>query len=163
MFQRNRQVVFHQPPPGPLGPGIDQLAAVDEEIWPGSRFPARDLECLTIFLTVSGAATTSVAGHTANHQAGAIVAIAGGARFEESIGDDAWWHVRYLMLAGPWTKPIDAALHAHASASAFYPEAPPAWRQRVTSAVHLALRQPAHWQWQVASLLTATCADLLLH
>jgi AraC-like DNA-binding protein len=163
MIQRNRQVAFHQPPPAPLAPGLLHIAAVDEEIRPGVVIPPRDLECLTIFLTVRGAASTTVAGHTARHAAGAIVAVAGGAHWQESIGDDAWWHVRYLMLSGPWTAPIDAMLHGHASGSAFYPDAPPAWRQRLTSAVHLALRQPEHWQWQVASLITALFADLLMH
>ena len=141
---RNRRVAFHEPPPAPLGCSIRWMASVDEAMEPEGHWPERALERLTIFLTVSGSAAISVAGHEAQLEPGSLLALARGASFTERTDRD-WWHVRYLMVEGPVVEPLQAVLDRHPSRMGVHHDAPRDWSAALTRCVHLALHETPGW------------------
>ncbi len=142
---RNRLVAFHTPPPMPLGCSIGGMAAVDESMDPDLSWPERVLDRLTLFLTVSGSATFSVAGHEVEVRPGSLLALARGAPFIERTPDRGWWHVRYLMLEGPVVEPLQAVLDRHPSRMGVHHDAPRDWSAALTRCVHLALHETPGW------------------
>src|SRR4051812_3938632 len=90
----------------PLARIFTRIYAIEESIHPGTRYPPQRVRCFTLLLTVGGEARVRVGAQLVSHRPGSIVVLAQGTHIEETAGKGAPWHVRYLMVLGPWAAAI---------------------------------------------------------
>ena len=137
--------------PLPGGASWTQVQAAEEVCPPGDVYAPAPLDSLALFLTHTGRAQVQVGAHSFSHQPGALVAIASGSAIREEVDAAGPWHVRYLLLCGPWAAQMDAWLGRQGGRFRVWPDAPARPRQVFSEIVEMALTEPDGWQWRFLS------------
>ena len=137
--------------PAPSGETWTQVLAAEEVCPPGDTYAPGTLDFLALFLTHSGRAHVQVGPHSFIHQPGSLVAVASGSDLRERVDAAGPWHVRYLLLSGPWASQMDAWLRRQDAPFLVCPNSPARRRQVFSEIVDLALTEPDGWQWRFLS------------
>lgn len=132
------------------------LTAVEEVCPAGARYAPPPLERLTLFLTLHGHTELRVGSRTLTHQLGSLIAASSGCEIAEQVGSTLPWHVRYLLLAGPWADQMDSWLRRREPAVIAWTAASARRREIFSEMIDLTLTQGAGWQWPFLS----RCAEL---
>jgi len=142
----------------PLPPGdtLDRIIAVEEVCLPGMTFTPPPLDWLALFLTLQGTAQLRAGVQVNAHQPGSLIAVSSGSEIVEQVGPHQAWHVRYLLLTGPWADQMDAWLRRNDTAMIAWTPAAARHRQIFSEMIELVLTQRGDWQWPFLS----RCADL---
>ena len=125
--------------------------AAEEVCPPGDVYAPAPLDSLALFLTHAGRAQVQVGPHSFRHQPGSLVAIASGSAIREQVDVGRPWHVRYLLLRGPWAAQMDSWLSRQGVQFRVWPDAPARRGQAFSEIVELALAETDGWQWRFLS------------
>ena len=137
--------------PVPGGASWTQVQAAEEVCPPGDVYAPGPLDAVALFLTHTGRAQVQVGAQSFSHRPGTLVAIASGSAIREQVDVGRPWHVRYLLLCGPWAAQMDAWLGRQGKSFLAWPDAPARRCQVFSEIVELALTEPDGWQWRFLS------------
>jgi AraC-like DNA-binding protein len=147
----------------PLGRVVSRIYAVDEVIDAGTKYPPQRVSRFTMLLTKSGEARVTVGEHVISHRPGAIVAYAQDAAILEMAGNRSPWHVRYLMLLGPWPAMMTQMMNARNEKAFVYDPAPQRWQRVLNEAIDFSFALSKGWEWQFASRLAELAGIFVVH
>jgi AraC-like DNA-binding protein len=147
----------------PLSRVVTHIYAIEEEIDPGTVYPPQRVRCLSMLLTKGGEARVDVDGKLITHRPGTIVVYAQGARIQETAGKRLPWHVRYLMVLGPWASVVARQMTERNENVFVYDPAPQRWQRLLSEAIDFAFMQSKGWQWMFASRLSEFAGVMTQH
>ena len=147
----------------PLARVVSRVYAVDEEIDPGTKYPPQRVSRFAMLLTKGGDARVTVGAHVISLRPGTIVAYAQGASIVETAGNRLPWHVRYLMLLGPWPAMMTQMMNARNEKAFVYDPAPQRWQRVLNEAIDFAFAQSKGWEWQFATRLAELAGIFVEH
>ena len=129
---------------------VDELVAVDEIF-------SQILPQCAIQFTANGEADITVDGRSMTHRPGTLFAVAPGVELIERVTKP--WHVRYVMLHGPWCSPLIDTLKK--SGGAIMLDRPPKpWVTALNTAVDAGLTGEAGATWRIAAALATLLGGL---
>ncbi len=140
----------------PLQGALTSLSCVDELIPAGESF-SQILNRCTIQTTVKGEAEITVDGRPMTHHPGNLLAVATGVDFYEISTKP--WHLRYIMLEGPWCEPLITALRANGGAM-MLDRPPQPWLNALGTVVDAGITGDTGSTWRVAAALAALLGGL---
>ena len=147
----------------PLARVVTHIYAIEEEIDPGTVYPPQRVRAFAMLLTKGGEARVRVGEHLISHRPGAIIAYAQGVDIQETAGQRLPWHVKYLMVSGPWATAMTRLMQERNDQAYVYDPAPQRWQRVLTEAIDFAFMQPRGWQWMFASRLAEMAGVLSQH
>jgi AraC-like DNA-binding protein len=137
----------------PLARVVSRIYAVEEQIDAGTQYPPQRVDRFTMLLTLSGEARVKVGNLVVSHRPGTIITLAQRSDIQETAGPRRPWHVKYLMLLGPWAAAMSRVMLDRGENIFAYDPAPRRWQRVLSEAIDCAFSQGRGWQWTFASRL----------
>ena len=129
---------------------VDELVPVDEMF-------NQILSACAIQFTMNGEAEVIVDGRAMTHRPGSLFAVMPGVDLTERVIKP--WHVRYVMLEGPWCAPLIANLKKKGGA-VMLDRPPKPWVTALNSAVDTGINGEAGATWRIAAALATVLGGL---
>ena len=139
-----------------LAGAVTWLAAVEDIELPAVFVPPGPSGALRILLTLRGAAHFAGSGGPLTLASGSLALLAPAWTYRQRVTRERW-HVRALLLRGPWA---DHMVRSCSDDVFVAPRPPPAWRTWMGEAVERALAQDRDWDAAVAAALARLAGGL---
>ena len=129
---------------------VDELIPVDETF-------SQIMSACALQVTMNGEADITVDGRAMTHRPGNLFAIIPGVELNERVTKP--WHVRYVMLYGPWCSPLIAALKDKGGA-VMLDRPPKPWVTALNTAVDAGITGETGATWRIAAALATVLGGL---
>ena len=104
-------------------------------------------------ITETGGADAVINGELVRHQAGSLVAVAGGFDLDERGDAQQSWHARWIVCEGPWAESLGSSLRAHRGALLAVPRAPRPWPAQLRAVESAITEGRPGWEWRTMAHL----------